>query len=194
MADDHRRRAVRQRAFDQHAWMHLGAIDAALEQFLETECAMAGVEVQGREHFARLPAQAAGEVAAGGGGVGECVAAFQLRGQVAMSQLQRRGQGAGARVADAVQPGHVLRAAVEQGAQRAVFGQQVAGGGHRVAAGGAGAEEQRQQFGVGQAACAARQQLFAGTFMAGPVADMHGRRMRARRDLRHRPIARLRVS
>ena len=46
LADDHRRGALRQRTFDQHPRMHLGTVDAALEQFLEAERAMAGIEVE----------------------------------------------------------------------------------------------------------------------------------------------------
>jgi hypothetical protein len=38
-----------------------------------------------------------------------------------------------------------------------------------------GPEEQRQQFGVGQRRCAARQQFFARPFFGWPVTDAHGR-------------------
>ena len=44
----------------------------------------------------------------------------------------------------------------------------------RVAAAQAGAEEDRQQFGVRQRAGAAGEQFFAWAFGGGPVADVHG--------------------
>jgi phosphopantothenoylcysteine decarboxylase/phosphopantothenate--cysteine ligase len=110
------------------------------------------------------------------------------------AQFQRGRQRAGAGATDAVQPGQVACAAVQQCTQGAVRGQQRAGGRHRIAAGGAGAEEQRQQFRVGQRAGAAGQQLFAGTFVFGPVADVHGRRIRGGGSPRHRSNPCLRVS
>src|SRR5690606_3397695 len=81
VADDHRRRTLRQRAFDQDPRMHLGAVDAAAEQLLEAERAMAGVEVERGEHFMSQSAQALGEIAAGRGRVAERLAALEVAGQ-----------------------------------------------------------------------------------------------------------------
>ena len=53
--------------------------------------------------------------------------------------------------------------------------EQVPGGGHGVATTQARAQEDRQQFGVAEAAGTPCEQLFAGTFFVGPVADVHGR-------------------
>ena len=64
--------------------------------------------------------------------------------------------------------------ALEQGAQRAVLGQQFARGGDRIAPAQARAEEDRQQFGIRQRPGTAGEQFFAGAFVGGPVADVHG--------------------
>src|SRR5690606_41162038 len=63
---------------------------------------------------------------------------------------------------------------VEQAPQRPVPGQQAAGGGDGVEPADPGAEEQRQQLGIGEHRRAMREQLLARTFAAGPVADVHG--------------------
>jgi hypothetical protein len=87
---------------------------------------------------------------------------------VAVSQLQRRGQQqarAGpmprSRVSSPVGCGRAARAAGR--ARPAGRGRWPPHRGRRSA----GAQEDRQQFGVGQAAGAAGQQLFAGTFVLG---------------------------
>src|SRR5690606_23284457 len=72
------------------------------------------------------------------------------------------------------QCGKFAGAAFEQGAQRAMRGEQGTGGGYRVLAAQAGAEEDRQQFGVREHAGAAGDHLLAGAFGGGPVADLHG--------------------
>ena len=125
----------------------------------------------------RQPAQALSDVASGGGRVGQRFAAFQLRRQVAMAQLQGRRQRAGPRRPDPMQGGQRPGVAVQQPAKAALLGQQAAGARDRVASGGAGAEEDREQLRVRQGAGAACQQLLAGTFGGGPVADVHGRRL-----------------
>ena len=94
-------------------------------------------------------------------------------GRVAMTEFQRRSQLAGAGRAQPGQAGEGDRVVFQQRAQRAVGGQQFARGLYRVAAAQAGAQEDRQQFGVRQRACAAGQQLFTGTFFGGPVAYVH---------------------
>src|SRR5690606_18764042 len=92
---------------------------------------------------------------------------------MAVAQLQRRGQLAGPRRAEPGQPRQRGRWQVQQGAQRTVGGQQFACGLHRVAAVQAGAEEDRQQFGVGQHPGAASQQLLPGAFLGRPFPDVH---------------------
>ena len=165
-----------QRAADDLARVDLGAVDGAAEHFLEGDRAVAGVEEQHREHFMRQAAQALREIAAGGLGVGQGVAALQAGGEVAVAQLQRREQGAGPGRADARQLQQLFWRVFQQAAQRAMFGQQPARAAHHVRALQAGAQEDRQQFGVGQHRGAALEQLFARTFVVGPIADLHGGR------------------
>ena len=62
----------------------------------------------------------------------------------------------------------------EQLAQAAVLSQQVPGEIDRIAAGDTGAQEDRQQFGVGQRSRALAQEFFTGAFGVGPVGDSHG--------------------
>ena len=95
--------------------------------------------------------------------------------QQAVAQFQRPGQGACAGRAQAGQRGQFGRGAFQQGTQRAMLGEQFARRGDGVAPVQARAQEDRQQFGVAEAAGTPRQQLFAGTFFVGLVADVHGR-------------------
>ena len=62
------------------------------------------------------------------------------------------------------------------------------------AAGQARAEEDREQFGIGQHAGAAAEQLLAGAFGAGPVTDAHGASVTARSRRLHRCRGALGVS
>src|SRR5690606_16151597 len=95
VADDLRGGVVHQRAPDDLARVYLGAVHGAPEQLLETERAVAGVEEQDREDLVGVAAQALGEIAAGGAGVGQRLAALQPGGEEAVAQLQRRQQLAG---------------------------------------------------------------------------------------------------
>ncbi len=174
VADDHRGGVVRQRAPGDLARMHFGAVDGAAEQLLEGERAVASVEEQRGEDLLRLVAQAPGEVAAGGARVGERLAALQPGGEVAAAEFHHRGQGAGA---GGTEPGQLRqrgRWPFEQGAQGTMGGEQLARGRDRIAAAQAGAEQQNQQFGIGQRRGAACEQLLAGALLGGPFADMHG--------------------
>ena len=102
----------------------------------------------------------------------------QRRVQQAGAQFQRRGQHAGAGWTQPGQGGHCGRRALEQGAQRTVVGEQLAGSGDGVAPAQAGAEEKGQQLRVAEARRAAGQQLFTGAFVLGPVAYVHGHSVR----------------
>lgn len=155
------------------ARVHLGAIDRALEQLLERQRAMAGVQEQSGEDFVSASAQALGEIAAGRGGVGQRFAAFQRGSEMAMAQFQRRRQFAGPGRTQAGQFRHLGRVVFQQGAQRAMGGEQFAGSLHRIPPAQARTQEDRQQFGVRQRAGAAGQQLFTGSFFHGPVAYVH---------------------
>ena len=74
--------------------MHFGAVHRALEQFLEPQHAVAGVEEQGGEHFLPPSPQPLREIAAGGLRVADGVATLQRGVQQAVAQFQRPGQGA----------------------------------------------------------------------------------------------------
>ncbi len=183
VADDDRCRALRQRAFDQNPWMHFGTIDAAVEQRFEAQCAMTRVQEQGREYLAWLRAQALGEIAASGGRVTQGDATFELCGQVALAKFQCSREHAGTGRTQPRQFGHRLWAAIQQAAQGAVRVQQVACGGDCIASSGAGTEEDREQFGIGQDTRPAAEELLAGTFIGRPVAYVHDANIRAGADI-----------
>ena len=61
----------------------------------------------------------------------------------------------------------------EQGTQSAVLRQEIARQIDGIAARNAGAQKNRQQFGIGQGARPVGQQFFARTFGVGPVGDSH---------------------
>ena len=65
VADDHRRGVVGQRPAHDFARVDLGAVDRALEQLLERQRAMAGIQEQRGEDLVSASAQALGEIAAG---------------------------------------------------------------------------------------------------------------------------------
>src|SRR5690606_17592422 len=129
--------------------------------------------------LAGMPAQALGEISPGGARVGQRLATLESRGEVAVAQFQRGDELAGTSGTEPGQRCKLARTAFEQGAQRAVRGEQGAGGGHRVLAAQAGAEEDRQKFGVRERAGGAGDELLAGAFGGGPVADLHGEASRA---------------
>ena len=90
-----------------------------------------------------------------------------------LAELQRRGQGTGAGRAQAAQLPQFLRRPFQQRAQAAFGGEQFARRGHRIAAAQSRAEKNCHQFGVRQRTGTAGQQFLAGTFVGGPVADVH---------------------
>lgn len=193
--DDDQRRGVHGQGAPGHlAWVYFGAVHRALEQLLERQHAMAGIEKQRSEDLVRPAAQALGEIAARRVRIADGVATRQRRVQQAGAQFQCRGQHAGTGRTERGQRGQFGRRALEQGAQRAVVGEQLAGGGDRVAPTQAGAQEEGQQLGVAEARRAAGQQLFTGTFVLGPVADVHVAILDGQRTPRHRGAGGVRVS
>lgn len=181
-------------ALDDDARVDFGAVDAAAKQFLEGQGAVAVIQIQHRKDFVIQAAQPACEIAPGGAGVGQGFAALKACGQMAVAKLQCRRQQAGAGRANATQGSQCARVAVQQGPQAAVFGKQRAGRAHGILAGSARAQEQCQQFGIRELLWAAGQQFFAGTFVGGPVADMHAGSLPGSRGVKQQNRARHRVS
>jgi hypothetical protein len=133
---------------------------------------MAVVQVEAAEHLVGQVAQAGGKVVAAVARTAQAGQRLQLLGQAAAGQLQRRDD---ARALGRSQAGRGQRAvgATEQGAQSAGLGEKFAPQRDRILAGHAVAQQHRQQLGVGEGRAAVLQQLFAGTFAAGPVTYAH---------------------
>ena len=170
-----------ERAAHDFARMHFGAVDGAAEQFLERQRAMAGVEEQHREHFMRMAAQALGEIAAGGAGVGQRLAAFQAGGEVAVAQFQRGGERAGARRPEARQ----FRQSARRRSSSARSGPCAFSSSRAVATASRPRRPEPRKIASSSASDSTpaprREQFFAGAFGGGPVADVHGRSVRRRR-------------
>src|SRR5687768_14825061 len=88
-------------------------------------------------------------------------------------QLERGDQCAGARRAQSAQLGQLRGGAVEQAAQAAALAEQLPTQVDRALPARSAADENCQQLGVGQGAAAASDELFTGTLVFRPVADMH---------------------
>lgn len=145
-----------------------------LEQFFAGDQAVAVVQEQRHEDLAGLAAQAVLQIAADRSGVvADGLALLKFGRQIAVGQFQPGGQCTASSRAQPRQPGQLAGRAVQQHTQGTVRLQQVARGLHRIASTEAGAEEQCQQFCVGQRGGAACDQLLAGTFLFGPVVDGH---------------------
>ncbi len=192
MADDHRGRVVGKRTPQHFTGMYLGLVDRAAEEFLEGQRAVAGVQEKGREHLLLAGAKTGGEIAAGGIGVQHLAAPLDLGLQVPAAEFQGGRQPACARRAQPGQADQIARLPVQQPAQLPGCGQQFARRPDGVLPAQAGAEKDRQQFGVRQFAGPLGEELFARTLANGPMfyvhmARMHGARgprCRSRNDLR----------
>jgi len=158
---------------------HLSRIDGRLregaaEQFDGRKQAVAGVEQQHHEHFVRQCADLQAQPVAHRSRRIEQVALEHLLRQRTPRQFH-----------DCLQLGILGRSHARDGrefgcgsgaqpGQRAEACDQFARQIDRAHAAYADAQEDRQQFGVGQRACAACEQSFARTFVLGPVGDRHG--------------------
>ncbi len=129
-----------------------------------------GIEEQAAEHLVRLVAQARLEV------VAHRLRAFQRGipaqplGQMTAAHLQHRLQLGELGRAEAQALAEGIQVGLQQGAQAAEIGQQVAGQVHRALPGHPGAQENRQQLGVAQRRGAQLQQFLPRAFRRGPVA------------------------
>lgn len=155
---------------------------------------MAGIEEQGGEDFVGPSPQALGEVAAGRVRIADGVAACQRGVQQAGTELQCCTERAGPGWPQAGQVDELGRCAFEQGAQGAVVGEQLAGGGDGIPPAQARAEEDGEQLGVAEAGRPPGEQFLAGSFVEGPVADMHGPIVGRERPRVHRASRGVRVS
>jgi len=157
------------------ARMHAGAIDGAAEQFFKGDETMAVVEVQAAEDLIGAVPQLGREEAPGVCRASQCRAGAQRRGVVAAGELQRRLHQCDTGGPQAGRGEAALPVCREQPAQPAVGRQQFARQLDSAGAAHAGAQQQREQFGVRQGGGAAFQEFFARPFAGGPVRAAAGR-------------------
>lgn len=194
VADDQRGGIDRQRSPGDFARMHFGAVHGALEQLFEGQHPVTGIEEECGENLMRASTQALGEVATCGVRIADRVAPLQRGMQQARTELEGGGQSAGAGRSQAGEVDELGGRTFQQGAQRTVVGEQFPGGGHGVAPTQSGTQEDGEQFRIAETGGPTGQQLLAGTFVVGPVADVHAVMVDGRSLRRHRALRGVRVS
>lgn len=172
---DHGRCIVGQRGLYHLAGVHAGAVQCAGEQFLVGNQTVARVQKQRRKHLAPPVTQLRGEVACRRLGlVHQVVDRTQLGVQVPAGHFQHRLQLHVLGIPQALAGAEGLAVGGQQRAQAAEVVEQLLGQCHGRCAGHARAQEDGQQFGIGQRARAAGKQLFARSLVGRPIADGHG--------------------
>ena len=168
----------------QGAQHHLARVDAGLreraaKQFFQGDQAVLAVQEQHREDFMLAARQVQLQVVLDRLGRAEHLALAQLLGHGAARQLQHRDQLGALGRAQALDAFQVVGARVQQAADaaepRGRLGQQFCGQLQHPLAGHAGAQQQRQQLGVGERAGAAGQQFLARLRVGGKVFERHER-------------------
>ncbi|AHF05655.1 hypothetical protein MARPU_16065 [Marichromatium purpuratum 984] len=177
MGEDHRRGIGLEHPSHHLARVHAGAVDGTAKQLLVADHPVAGVEEETGEDLVRRAVETQLEIVAGALHVAERVLAADTAEQIATAEFEHRLE---LRVLGRTQPLAGAEAALvggEQTGQPAVVGEQLARQVDRALAGHSGAQEDRQQLGVGEDLRAVRQQLLARALGARPVADRHRRRL-----------------
>ncbi|MNN01249.1 hypothetical protein D3C81_1138600 [compost metagenome] len=144
-----------------------------MEQHLEGQHAVAGVEEQAGEHLVRLVAQARLEVVAHRLRAFQRGVLAQLLGQVAPGHFQHRlqlGELGGAEAEMATEGGKI---GLQQRTKTTELLQKPPRQLHSAATGHPGAQEYRQQFGIAQTRCSTFEQLLPRALRRRPITNAH---------------------
>ena len=153
--------------------MHRGAVDRSLKQLAERDQPVLRVEKQRSEHLSGPAAEPVPQIPPNVRRCAEDVFSHHRAGQIAFRQRDGGGDRRGLCGPDAALLREFIHRRIEQSPQRAVSGEQVARQLYRIALAGSGAQQQREQFGVGEPVRAARPQPFARTLTTRPICDGH---------------------
>lgn len=166
---------VVQRAQHDLARVDAGLGEGAAEQLLEHDQPVLRIEEQHREHLVRPRADVQLHVLLHGLGRVEHGALRELLGHGAARELEHRDElGALGGAAHAAHAAQLLGAGLQQAREAAEALVQLLRELQHVLAGHAGAQQQREQLGVGQRGGAARDELLARAGMFGEILESHG--------------------
>ncbi len=173
MREDHRAGVVMQCALDDFARIDTGLCEGAAEQFLDLDDAVLRIEKQRDEHLVRQRLHFQTQEVANCRGRTERVAAGEFFAQCAARHLDDRLQLRKLGAADTGQAAQFLLAGGTQCRQRTEARQQFAGKIDRAFATDADAQENGQQFRIGQHGRPPGQQLLARPVVDRPIGDGH---------------------
>ena len=169
--EDDRRRIALQRPLDDLPRVDVGPVHRPEKQFLESEQAMPGIEKQAREHLPLEPAEFRGEEQHRIVRTGEGPAVHQPAGRIAggdrQDGLQARDFGRPETLVTEQQPD----GRIDDAAHGAVLRQQPMPQRQGAVVAGAGAQQHRQQLGVGEPFMLRGQQPLARPLRGKPVPD-----------------------
>lgn len=171
--EDHGAGVARQRGLDDLARVDAGLRQGAAEQRVHLDESMLCVEEQHGKDLVRQPGQVQLQVGPDAVGMVEDRPLAQRAGQCAARHLRHRRQLGRPR---RTQPGHVAqlpRCGIQQAGEATEAVQQVLREGQHALRPGAGAQQQRQQLGIGQTGHAQGQRTFARPGGGGEVLQVH---------------------
>jgi hypothetical protein len=171
---DHRRRIAGQGALDHLTRVHAGLADGAGEQRVQADQPVLVVEKQHGKHLVLQPAQVQLQVILDHLRRIEHRRVGQPLGQRPAGHLDHRRQFGPLGRAQALDALQIIGAGLQQAGIAAHAGQHAFGQLQHALAAQAGAQQQRQQFGVGQAGGAVLQQLFTRAGGNRQILDRHG--------------------
>ena len=150
VGQDHRGGVIGQAAFHHFPRIDRGAVDGALEQFVEPQDVMLVGQEDATEDLALAIAEAGVQVFPGGLGTAQYVAVLHFGVQLAVAEFAHRRQARGLGRTDAGHAGDLPEACRQQAREPVESLQQIAREVERRLAVSAAAEQQRHEFGVAE--------------------------------------------